>query len=918
MIPQRTLIEIDRSALFSQQLAQDGLAIFKSACQPKDLRNCAGHDVTVERFKNLIKYIELFADPTDTPHFQRFIDNGFSLLKSRTEWLSIEKELYLKELSGVFTRRGGTILSDILNLAKVFFDDQNIWSPSRCEFGKGATDISDMYLYPPDWCLSFYKLTRKMFDQPRGPSRYKSAISTTLIALKRSRDDRRMVEHLAAKGSLEDVLDSEELFNLLLSNTPDKNQNRLHKARKIHNPELHGHESKHAPKNTHVLKAGSKSIGAHWLHELSPTWFSQAQSYVLNIFERRGEKEAISAITRLTKISSAIFDNKANLPNLNNLRTFGVSAFFDNENALIKAIHGCKDNRLKQARGEIMAMHNDLYGTNLSVYDIKEYAIPFECDSGDDEYRYILLDDIAEKFPDIADKIAEFAKYEIKRIDGFKNSIATTFGVIGSLQTIFKNHLNELDDNQLQMLTEHGINALEKNECKIIKRIRYALRRKFESNELQLDTVKQFQRALSLFCEYYNLAEVKAYQVNAGKHEKNEDKRLALDYYTIEDVASLAYSIELALSTNDLSKHDEILLRLARIFIKTGWNLSPVLTLEIDDILQLSAPISGKTMHFVRLFKKRASYDTQFYEFDMDAESIEKEGLVFGKEVTNALTDLEYIRDKLSSSVRAQLPQNSKVKYRLALYQNDEDKILGYAKENFTSKVNKVLKRYDCDIPFNTQRIRKGGLNYVYKKFAMNFKKYKKAGQHSKEVFLRTYLRDDGVRSEEKLASATEVMSDYFGGRPITGDIIIVTEIPSGTKQTPSGRCASQGNDEETEAFRKAQQRLNKDSGTETNQCGDFNACFFCRHFRLIADAEHVWRLLSYQHYVVGEMERGISDYEGTTDQAEYIEIINNRIEEILNELSGYDQAAVMSGREIMKERGCHEDWDLFANFGAV
>ena len=65
-------------------------------------------------------------------------------------------------------------------------------------------------------------------------------------------------------------------------------------------------------------------------------------------------------------------------------------------------------------------------------------------------------------------------------------------------------------------------------------------------------------------------------------------------------------------------------------------------------------------------------------------------------------------------------------------------------------------------------------------------------------------------------------------------------------------------------------------------------------------------------------MERGISDYEGTTDQAEYIEIINNRIEEILNELSGYDQDAVILGREIMEERGCHEDWAFFANFGAV
>ncbi|MBO1256649.1 hypothetical protein J3L16_13230 [Alteromonas sp. 5E99-2] len=918
MIPKRTLKEIDKVETYSKQLAQDGLAIFELACKPASERTCAGHDVTIERFKNLIKYIELFNDTQDTKHFQRFIKKGFSAIKDPAEWQYIEQELYLKELNGVFTKRGGSILSDVLNLAKVYFNAQNIWSPSQCKYGKRAIDISDMYLYPSGWCSSFYKLARKLLDLPNGHTKYKSAIGATLSAFKESRNDQDMIAHIDAKGSLEEVLDKDALFNLLIFYTPDKNKSRLHKARKVHNPELHGNEAKQAPRNSHVLKAGSTEKGAHWLHKLSPKWFSQAQSYVLDVYENKGQKEAISTITRLTKISSAIFDIKDQLPNLDHLHSSGISAFFENDYALIKSIYAVEDNRLDQARGELFLMHSAINGINVSVTDIMEYAIPFECDSGDDEYRYIILDGIAKRFPQLAKKLAEYAKYELRRIDGFKKSIDTTFGVVGSLQSIFNNHLNELDKNDLELLAKHGIDAFEKNNCRIIKRIRYALKQKFESDELKLGSAKQVQRALKIFCEHYNLTEVNAYEISAGKRKKNEDKRLASDYYTIEDVVSITYAIELGLSTKSLSSHDELLLRLARVFIKTGWNLSPVLRLEVDDILQLSAPITGKAMHFVRLFKKRAKYDTQFYEFDMDADNIDEEGLIFGKEVTNALSDLEYIRDKLSSYLRAQLKPDSKLKYRLALYKDEDGKTFGFAKESFSSKVNDVLKMFQCDVSFNTQRIRKGGLNYVYKKFAKDFKKYKKAGQHSLKVFLDVYLRDDGIGSEEKIASASTTMSDYFSGRPLTDDIIIVTEIPASTKQTPSGRCASQGNDEEAEAFRKAQQRLNKDSGTETSQCGDFNACLFCRHFRLVADAEHVWRLLSYQYYVVGEMERGVSDYEGTTDQAEYIEIINNRVDEILDELSEYSQEAVSLGRDLLEEKGCHEDWAFFANLGAL
>jgi len=905
-------------AKYSEQLAKDGLIIFTNACKPAKERTCAGHDVTAERFKNLIKYIEQFNNSPNTEHFQQFIDKGFNLIEAGTEWASIEQELYLKEQDAVLTQRGGSILTDILNLARIFFNNQDLWSPSQCNYDKRAIDISDMYLYPSDWRSKFYSLAKKMLDQPNGHTKYKSAIGATLIALKESRCAPNIIAHLEANGRFSDVIDKEELFNELLANTPDKNKSRLKKVRKVHNSKLHGAEAKQAPRNNHVLRVGDTTKGAHWLYELSPKWFEQSQDYINRIYKEKGSKEAIGTITRLTKISSAIFDHKAQLPNLKQLRISGISAFLKNDNELIKAVYSIEDNRLEQARGEIVSMYNAVYNAEFSIKDFMDYAIPFECDSGDDQYRYILLDSTAKRFPDIAKKIADFAYYELRRIDGFKKSIDSTFGVIGTLKSIFNNHLHSLNEQDLVLLEEYGLDALEMNSCRIIKRIRYCIKQKLESDDLTLGSGKQFQRAFKLFCEHYNLTEVNAHSISAGKRRKNEEKRLASDFYTIEEAVSITYAIEFGLSQKGLSNHDELLLRLARIFIKTGWNLSPVLRLEIDDILKLSAPVTGKAMHFVRLFKKRANYSTQFYEFDIDAESINEEGLVFGKEVTNALTDLEFIRDNLSSVLRTQLKQNSKLKYRLALYKDDEGKILSFAKENFTSKVNDVLKRFECEIPFNTQRIRKGGLNYVYKKFAKDFKKYEKAGQHSLKVFLDVYLRDDGFRSEEKLAAATLTMSEYFSGRPISNDIIIVTDIPEHTKQTPTGRCASQGNDEEAEAFRKSQQRLNRDSGTETTQCGDFNACLFCRHFRLVADREHVWRLLSYHRYVVGEMERGVSDYDGTTDQADYIDILNNRIEEMLEELSEVNPEEVAIGRQLLEESGCHKDWAFFADIGAA
>ena len=88
------------------------------------------------------------------------------------------------------------------------------------------------------------------------------------------------------------------------------------------------------------------------------------------------------------------------------------------------------------------------------------------------------------------------------------------------------------------------------------------------------------------------------------------------------------------------------------------------------------------------------------------------------------------------------------------MYRDKNDKILSFTHTKFSAWLSEVLRRFECQISFNLQRIRKGGLNYVYKAYAKKFHQYNKAGQHSLKVFLDVYLRDDGIKSEETIASA--------------------------------------------------------------------------------------------------------------------------------------------------------------------
>jgi hypothetical protein len=126
------------------------------------------------------------------------------------------------------------------------------------------------------------------------------------------------------------------------------------------------------------------------------------------------------------------------------------------------------------------------------------------------------------------------------------------------------------------------------------------------------------------------------------------------------------------------------------------------------------------------------------------------------------------------------------------------------------------------------------------------------------------------------------------------------------TQKTPTGECASKGNDAEARQYKKEHRHL---SDKENIWCSDFLACIWCKHFRTVADPDHVWQLLSYRDYVLADMSASISDIDNNDFQQDAIDALHQRVAAILKQVSLKNAMAVKKGQELLEQNGMHPFW---------
>lgn len=87
---------------------------------------------------------------------------------------------------------------------------------------------------------------------------------------------------------------------------------------------------------------------------------------------------------------------------------------------------------------------------------------------------------------------------------------------------------------------------------------------------------------------------VQSFPIDAGRAKVLSNQKNTDDYYTQDEASQLAFHIELLMAKDDLPRLHQLWLRVARIILKTNWNLAPVLNLEVDDLFEVE--FAGKLL----------------------------------------------------------------------------------------------------------------------------------------------------------------------------------------------------------------------------------------------------------------------------------------------------------------------------------
>ena len=150
-------------------------------------------------------------------------------------------------------------------------------------------------------------------------------------------------------------------------------------------------------------------------------------------------------------------------------------------------------------------------------------------------------------------------------------------------------------------------------------------------------------------------------------------------------------------------------------------------------------------------------------------------------------------------------------------------------------------------------------------------------------------------------------MEQYFSGKELSTEIKIVTEYEYGTQLTPVGGCNAERGSKEAQVYAKQNRIL---SSNEIDRCGDFMACIWCKHYRVVADADHVWQLLSFKDYVLGDMQGTIAHFSDASLQKQAHRALSERVDEIISRLKITNSSQVSQGRTLFKNNGLHPVWN--------
>lgn len=437
-----------------------------------------------------------------------------------------------------------------------------------------------------------------------------------------------------------------------------------------------------------------------------------------------------------------------------------------------------------------------------------------------------------------------------------------------------------------------GLSLLSANEGNIQLDILSRIQADVLAKSVSRRTAEGYLSAIRWLCGITGQKFINAYRVTSNRHAVHALRMKSSDIYTVDEVRELAFHIEKGILKNDWPLQDKLAMYFARIQIKTCWNTSSIAKIECSDIQKIDIPTSNRPITML-VQKPRKSYQTDHFNFDY-------------KSSRSAIHDLLTVRDTLTSSTRSKYAGHDNSRFLFIYEELGHLKTIDY--KGIVARIATILIGLGCSIKYNSVKLRKTGSNEVYRQLSKDFRRYKDVFKHTYPTFLKNYQRVSEASSKATLSDATKIMEQYFSGKELSTEIKIVTEYEHGTQLTPVGGCNAERGSKEAQIYAKQNRIL---GSNEIDRCGDFMACIWCKHYRVVADADHVWQLLSFKDYVLGDMQRTIAHFSDVSLQKQAHRALSERVDEIISRLKITNSNQVSLGRTLFENNGLHPIWNF-------
>jgi|GEM_PF-1447477 len=566
----------------------------------------------------------------------------------------------------------------------------------------------------------------------------------------------------------------------------------------------------------------------------------------------------------------------------------GLDTFELNGFELLKA---AKNQLSKYQFRELVLLLGEHRQRPILKHEYQPNLLPFYF-SKFDKYRAIDFSELSAKSTNLFNEVKALHQSELRYLLHKNYSMVTLHSRFGTLNSLLLNML---------LLTEHmdaanklGLACLSANKNHIQKEIFQKIQSEVRGEKMTLKCGQSCFEVIRWVMELTGQQVANVYLLSSKRNEEQSKRSRMEDLYTQNELRELMFYVEKGLKQTENNSQREVALYFAKIQLKSCWNTSALMDIELSDISEIELPTEKRAIA-VLIQKPRKGYCVDCYYLD-------------GKTVSSIMHDILYMRDIITRSFRKKA---GKLEHNVLFIYQERSAVKRLDPHIITPYINSVLKTYGCNVKYNSKRVRLTGSNSLYDEVVKNIRSYKSCMRHDFSTFIENYQRIDETEIHQNLHGAIDTMQKYFTGREISSDIKILLSDDFSLQKTPSGECASLGNDNEAIQYRKEHLQLQKKNNIETVWCSDYLACIWCKYFRTVADPEHVWQLLSYREYVLADMLSSVLGIDNNQMQKDAITALHERVNTILKQLEIKSQSSVTLGKQLLKTKGMHPFWSF-------